>query len=178
MIQDLASRLRQDQILKILKKLLLYPRLLIAMNKPYKKSRSNYKSSPYLCRNGRILRSNVKNHHHLEGIWLILRLTMKVMNNYHLDQSRIWGLSSHDFKERILLAGYTKPINFFSYHNTPKHHKVLMASYHLDGEALIWFQEAEQARGFASWEVFVQALQTRFGTTTYNDPMEALTRLK
>ena len=53
-----------------------------------------------------------------------------------------------------------------------------MASYHLDGEALIWFQEAKQARGFASWEAFVQALQTRFGTTTYDDPMEALTRLK
>ena len=53
-----------------------------------------------------------------------------------------------------------------------------MASYHLDGEALIWFQEAEQARGFASWEVFVQALQTRFRTTAYDDPMEALTRLK
>ncbi|XP_075659161.1 uncharacterized protein LOC142629051 [Castanea sativa] len=53
-----------------------------------------------------------------------------------------------------------------------------MASYHLDGEALIWFQEAEQARGFACWEMFVQALQTRFGTTAYADPMEALTRLK
>ena len=67
---------------------------------------------------------------------------------------------------------------FFSYHNTPNHHKVLMASYYLDCEALIWFQQAEQARGFASQEVFVQALQTRFGTTTYDDPMEALTRLK
>ena len=55
---------------------------------------------------------------------------------------------------------------------------MLMALYHLDGEALIWFQEAEQARGFTSWEVFVQALQTRFGTTAYDDPMEALTRLK
>ena len=53
-----------------------------------------------------------------------------------------------------------------------------MASYHLDGEALIWFQEAKQERGFASWEVFVQALQKRFGTSTYNAPMEALTRLK
>ncbi|XP_030949790.1 uncharacterized protein LOC115973672 [Quercus lobata] len=53
-----------------------------------------------------------------------------------------------------------------------------MALYHLDGEALIWFQEAEQARGFASWEVFVQALQTRFGTIAYVDRMEALTRLK
>ena len=29
-----------------------------------------------------------------------------------------------------------------------------------------------------SWEVFVQALQTRFGVTAYNDPMKALTHLK
>ena len=32
---------------------------------------------------------------------------------------------------------------FFSYHNTPEHQKVIMASYHLNGEALIWFQDAE-----------------------------------
>lgn len=28
---------------------------------------------------------------------------------------------------------------FFSYHNTLEHQRVIMASYHLDGEALIWF---------------------------------------
>lgn len=28
---------------------------------------------------------------------------------------------------------------FFSYNHTPKHQQVMMASYHLDGEALIWF---------------------------------------
>ena len=53
-----------------------------------------------------------------------------------------------------------------------------MAFYHLDGEALIWFQDSKQASGFASWEVFIRALQSCFGTSTYNDPMEALTRLK
>ena len=53
-----------------------------------------------------------------------------------------------------------------------------MALYHLDGEALIWFQNVEQAGGFTSWDVFVKALQTRFGVTAYNDPMEALTLLK
>ena len=53
-----------------------------------------------------------------------------------------------------------------------------MASYHLDREALIWFQAAEQASGFASWEVFIRALQTHFGTLAYDDPMEAVTRLK
>ena len=67
---------------------------------------------------------------------------------------------------------------FFSYHNTPEHHRVIMALYHLDGEALIWFQDAEQVGGFASWEVFVKAVQIRFGVTAYDDPMEALTRLK
>ena len=67
---------------------------------------------------------------------------------------------------------------FFSYNHTPEHQQVMMVSYHLVGEALIWFQNAEQAGGFASWEVFVQVLQTRFGATAYDDPMEALTRLK
>ena len=28
---------------------------------------------------------------------------------------------------------------FFSYQNNPEHQQVVMASYHLDGEALIWF---------------------------------------
>ena len=53
-----------------------------------------------------------------------------------------------------------------------------MASYHFDGEALIWFQDVEQIGGFASWEVFVKALQTCFGVATYDDPMKALTRLR
>ena len=53
-----------------------------------------------------------------------------------------------------------------------------MASYHLDGEALIWFQNALRIGGFASWEVFVKALQTCFGVIAYDDPMEAFTRLK
>lgn len=67
---------------------------------------------------------------------------------------------------------------FFSYKHTPEHQQVMMASYHIDGEALIWCQNAEQAEGFASWEVFVQAFQTRFKSTAYDDPMEALTHLK
>ncbi|XP_075645153.1 uncharacterized protein LOC142616170 [Castanea sativa] len=56
-----------------------------------------------------------------------------------------------------------KTNQFFSFHGTPEHPK---------------FQDAEQVVGFASWEVFIRALQTRFGTSAYDDPMEALTRLK
>ena len=53
-----------------------------------------------------------------------------------------------------------------------------MALYHLEEEALIWFQDAEQVAGFPSQKVFIKALQTRFGVTAYDDPKEALIRLK
>ena len=53
-----------------------------------------------------------------------------------------------------------------------------MASYHMEGEALIWFQDAENSGLFTDWEAFVKTMHVRFGTTSYNDPMESLTRLK
>ena len=53
-----------------------------------------------------------------------------------------------------------------------------MAAFHMEGEALIWFQDGEKAGMFKDWSTFVQALQVRFGSTTYDVPMEALTRLR
>ena len=54
----------------------------------------------------------------------------------------------------------------------------MIASFHMDQEALIWFQEAEEAGVFSDWESLVQALHVRFGSTAYDDPMEVLTRLR
>ena len=48
----------------------------------------------------------------------------------------------------------------------------------MEDEALIWFQDAEEASMFTSWEAFVRSLHVRFGITTYDDPMETLTRLR
>ena len=48
----------------------------------------------------------------------------------------------------------------------------------MDGEALAWFQEGGETGLFKDWETLVEAIQIRFGTTTYDDPMEALTRLR
>ena len=53
-----------------------------------------------------------------------------------------------------------------------------MASFHIDGEALVWFQEGEDVGVIWNWEALVQALLIRFGTPTYVHPMEALTRLR
>lgn len=52
-----------------------------------------------------------------------------------------------------------------------------MASFHMEGEALIWFQDAEDSGQFPTWDAFLQALLTQFGPI-YDDPMEALMQLR
>lgn len=51
-----------------------------------------------------------------------------------------------------------------------------MASFHMEGEALIWFQDVEELGQFPTWEAFLQALLICFDPT-YDDPMESLMRL-
>ncbi|XP_035546666.1 uncharacterized protein LOC118348677 [Juglans regia] len=53
-----------------------------------------------------------------------------------------------------------------------------MASYHMEGDALVWFQNVVGGGLCHDWEAFSRALMLRFGPTAYDDPMEALTRLK
>jgi hypothetical protein len=53
---------------------------------------------------------------------------------------------------------------------------VCIVSFHMEGEALVWFQDVDEAGQFPTWETFLQSLLTRFGHTYY-DPMEALTKL-
>ena len=65
---------------------------------------------------------------------------------------------------------------FFRYYEISREEKVLNASYHLDDEALIWFQDCE--RSLDSWETFVRAIQVRFGPSSYDDSMENLIKLK
>jgi hypothetical protein len=70
-----------------------------------------------------------------------------------------------------------KANQFFDFYQTPLYHRLRMASFHMEGEALIWFQDADDAGQFPTWDAFLQALLTRFGPT-YDDPMEALMRLR
>ena len=53
-----------------------------------------------------------------------------------------------------------------------------MASFHMDNDALIWFQDYEAIGVFVTWENFVKTLLIRFGSSAYEDPMEALTQLR
>jgi hypothetical protein len=48
----------------------------------------------------------------------------------------------------------------------------------MEGEALIWFQDAEFSGLVNIWDTFAKACLVRFGPTAYDDPMESLTRLR
>ena len=71
-----------------------------------------------------------------------------------------------------------KANQYFGYYQTPITEKLLIVSFHMELEALIWFQEVEEAGVFTNWDSLVQALHIRFGSTAYDDPMEVLTRLR
>ncbi|KAF5468849.1 hypothetical protein F2P56_012962 [Juglans regia] len=76
-------------------------------------------------------------------------------------------------------AGWTFKANqYFDCFQIPFHQKLMVASHHMEGEALVWYQNALHARQFNSWESLVVALQGRFGPSAFDDPMEAIMRLK
>jgi len=75
-------------------------------------------------------------------------------------------------------SGWSYKVNqFFDYYQTPLYQRVRMASFHMEGEALVWFQDADEAGQFPTWDAFLQALLTRFGSV-YDDPMESLVKLR
>jgi len=52
------------------------------------------------------------------------------------------------------------------------HEKLLMAYFHMDVEALVWFQDVEDIGLNVSWDAFVQAVRVKFGSTAYDNPMK------
>ena len=71
-----------------------------------------------------------------------------------------------------------KANQYFGYYQTPVAEKFLIASFHMELEALIWFQEVEEPGVFTDWDSLVQALHVRFGSTVNDDLMEVLARLR
>ena len=82
------------------------------------------------------------------------------------------------FYGEYLASWVYKANQYFKYYNTPVAEKLMLASFHMEREALIWFQDSEEVGLFVDWESLIQALHIRFGATTYDDPMETLIRLR
>uniref|UniRef100_A0A2N9HZP8 Retrotransposon gag domain-containing protein n=1 Tax=Fagus sylvatica TaxID=28930 RepID=A0A2N9HZP8_FAGSY len=80
------------------------------------------------------------------------------------------------FKGGDPTAWVYRALQYFHYYQILEPEKVMHASYHLDEEALVWFQDCEHE--LHGWNDFVRAIQIRFGPASYDDPMELLTKLK
>ena len=44
-----------------------------------------------------------------------------------------------------------KANRYFSYYNTPAHQNILMASFHMEEEVLVWFQDVKESGVVTSW---------------------------
>ena len=70
-----------------------------------------------------------------------------------------------------------KITQFFEYHQTPENERLTVASFYMDGQALSWFQWMNGNHQFTSWQGFLQALQTHFAPSQYEDPTGTLFKL-
>jgi len=70
-----------------------------------------------------------------------------------------------------------KITQLFQYQNTPEDERVTIASLYLDGVALSWYQWMFSNGLITSWDGFLQALESRFAPTFYEEPKGALFKL-
>ena len=70
-----------------------------------------------------------------------------------------------------------KITQLFQYQNTPEEDRITVASLYLDGTALRWYQWMFSNGFITSWNGFLQALESWFALTFYDDPKGALFKL-
>ncbi|KAI5335305.1 hypothetical protein L3X38_025438 [Prunus dulcis] len=71
-----------------------------------------------------------------------------------------------------------KAEQYFDYFSVPSEKKVKMVSFHLDIEALQWYQWEECASSLSKWEDFTRAFCREFGSHGFEDFAESLFKLR
>ncbi|KAL5754672.1 hypothetical protein ACOSP7_022892 [Xanthoceras sorbifolium] len=71
-----------------------------------------------------------------------------------------------------------KAEQYFDFKSIAIDQQVQLASFHLEGIALLWQRWFTKFKGPMTWDEFTQAVLQRFGPIDFEDHSEALTRLK
>ena len=100
--------------------------------------------------------------------------------NPNTDQTRPSQLKLHfpKFNGDDPTGWIYKAEQYFEFQNIVVDQRVQLASFHLEGIALQWHRWRTKFRGPLTWEELTKAILHRFGPTDYEDPAEALTRLR
>ncbi|KAF8411003.1 hypothetical protein HHK36_003542 [Tetracentron sinense] len=93
-------------------------------------------------------------------------------------QSRTLKLNFPTFEDGDPFGWIYQAEQFFAYHRTNQEERLIIASFHLKGEALQWFRWYEKSQVYVSWRDFVAALNDRFRPTKYDDHAGALAKLR
>uniref|UniRef100_A0A2N9GX58 Integrase catalytic domain-containing protein n=1 Tax=Fagus sylvatica TaxID=28930 RepID=A0A2N9GX58_FAGSY len=88
------------------------------------------------------------------------------------------GEGSHSRSERRTEGrGHTDEAEqFFRFHETPIEDHVALASFHLEGEAQLWYQLLQQEAESLNWPTFKAGLLARYGPTQFFDHFGELTK--
>jgi hypothetical protein len=66
---------------------------------------------------------------------------------------------------------------FFDFHRTPDEERLTVASFYMDGPALSWYQYMFKNDLIQDWFGLLQAIESRFAPSYYEDPSQALFKL-
>ena len=81
------------------------------------------------------------------------------------------------FDGRDPMGWIFKISQLFEYQQTPEEERITVASFYLDEAALSWYQWMFRNGFITSWSGFLQALESRFAPSYYEDPKGALFKL-
>ncbi|OMO61303.1 Retrotransposon gag protein [Corchorus olitorius] len=68
--------------------------------------------------------------------------------------------------------------HFFRHQNTPEEERVGLASFHLEGDAQLWFLKLERDHPSITWDAFVKQCNLRFGPPIRRNKLGELVKLK
>lgn len=82
------------------------------------------------------------------------------------------------FQGEYPLGWFNKANQFVLLYNTMPQYRLRLASFHVEGKTMLWFQDLKNMRIITDLKTFVKAFVIRFGPSSYDEPMETLTRLR
>ncbi|KAF1861749.1 hypothetical protein Lal_00026179 [Lupinus albus] len=70
-----------------------------------------------------------------------------------------------------------KANQFFEYYNTPDLDRIMIATVHMEGDVIPWFQLLHKHTPFQTWHTLVEAIESHFGPSLFDCPRSMLFKL-